>query len=535
MAPRGTGQSNQVAKNEFVTQVHPLYTQWQDTWQLARDAYEGDNGFMDGTHLVPHPREMVYPLTDGHPDTTKDPIDVKDKFKRRQQLARYENYAELIVRLFVDHQYVKGVSRLIEGLEKSALSQHPLFQWYQDVDGQGTHIDDWMKQTQAMANVFGHIFVVMDRTPRVSRPRSAAEEGPIVLRRYVPLDALDWLAPNNRLTAIKFVEAVERTSLREASSYSPSVAVKDRGVNLLYRFFTERDWQAYDTNGKLSGSGTHNFGELPVLVFYARERVSVPIIGRSLLPDPKLFKDHYNLISELREVLRAQAFSIFNIQLGPDETLDEARGRLGDHAGVDTVVFTKGPAEFIAPADGPVGQLADEILRVRASMLRLVGINPEASDSNAPETEGSRRIKAMDLNRVLSGLALGAQKFEYRLARLWFIAMYGQAVGVARWKSTKLNITHPTEFFVEELASVINETLSALEIPLGDTFSAEIRKRAVPRLLRDLSVETQETINSEIDALVKEETEQKRTAAAAAAKALESEPLVTEPPAPKNA
>jgi hypothetical protein len=514
-APKKT--SDQDAAQRFVWQTHPLYQAWWNTWKLLAESYEGDGGYLDGTNLVPHPRELVYPLlSDGTIDPNKNPIE-KDKFRRRRQLARYENFAQALVDLMVDHQYTHSITRTFgddktDAVQQELAAKQPITEWWKNVDGLGTSIDDWMKQTQVLANVFGHVFVVMDRPLATTPPQTAAEEGRPYLRVYTPLDALDWLAPQHKLTAVKFIEAQERTSLQEASTFAADTAnstllaqgAANSTPRVQYRVWTDTEWTLYNAEGGRVDGKAHGLNELPVLVFYSHRRARLPILGRSLLRDPKLFKDHFNLVSEAREILRGQTFSMLKVKLGEAEEIGEARSNLGNHAGIDSVLFTKGDAEYIAPPDGPVKAILDEIRNVERKMFRLIGIG-EDTDSHAPETEGSRRLKAMDLNRLLAGHAAEAQRFEMAIARLWFLWTYGPDAGQSRWEKAQLTIQHPDEFYVEEMADTITNTLEALEVPMGEKYSVLVRVRAIKRILPDLNEDDAKDIEQQIKDLAASE------------------------------
>ena len=490
------------ANTEFIAQTHPLYDEWVTTWRLCGENYEGDGGYLDGMNLIPHPRELNYQkLADGSTDFTQ-VIGAKQKLLRRRQISRYDNFAQALTDIFCDHQYAKGISRTFKNAKRP---DENYLRWIENVDGEGTHLDDWLKQQQVLAHNYGHLFTLMDRgAGLVDKPRTRAEQGPLVLRYYIPPDALDWLAPRRKLTAIKFAEAIERTSLREPSTFSHayrgSASAENRDdLNVEYLFYDADGWTIFDGQGNRRTTGPHGFGELPVATFYSKKRARIPILGRPLLRDPRLFRDHFNMVSEMRELTRSQVFSMLHIQLGQDETVDVARARLGDHAGTDTVLFTMGGAAFIAPADGPVATLATQIADVERKMFRLLGL-PYDNDSRDAESEGSRRIKAMDLNRTLAGHADEAERFEYAIARLFYIGFYGRAQGLKRWQENPPVIKHPDEFNTEEILQVVEDTKAALGLQLGETASTLLRKRAVPIVLKDLDAETRKKIDSEIEA-----------------------------------
>lgn len=495
------------AQDQFISQTHPLYDEWEDFWRLAGENYEGDGGYLDGSNLVPHPRELSYAQ---RADGTYDFNTVtgeKPKLRRRKQLARYDNFAQALTDVFVDHQYAKGISRTFA----SGTPDENYLRWVENVDGEGTHLDDWLKDRQTLAHTYGHLFAMMERGPSKrpdgGRARSRAEQGDLRLVDYLPPDALDWLAPRKKLTAIKFCEAVERGSLREPSIYSDTYSGQHRSsngvdhvaLNLEYLFGDANTWTRYDNTGTQIGTAKHGFGELPVVPFYSRRRARIPVIGRPLLRDPRLFRDHFNLVSELRELLRSQTFSLLNIQLHENETVEMAKARMGDHAGTDTVLFTMGGAAFIAPADGPVAAYVEAIDQVERKMFRLVGL-PWEGDSRDAEAADSRRLKAMDLNRTLAGHADEAERADYGIARLFYIGFYGREMGLRRFETNPPSIKHPDEFHTEEMLSVVEDVKAAMGLHLGKTANAILRKRTVPIVLKDLDTKTRETIEQEIDA-----------------------------------
>jgi hypothetical protein len=197
--------------------------------------------------------------------------------------------------------------------------------------------------------------------------------------------------------------------------------------------------------------------------------------------------------------MRAQTFSLLNIQLGENEELQDARGRLGDHAGVDSILWTRGGAAFIAPADSPAARYAQEIADVERKMFRLMGL-PWENDSADAESEGSRKLKAMDLNKLLAGQADEAERFEYQLTRLWFIGYYGREMGLRRFKDAGLRIKHPDEFNTAQLLTVVEEARQALSLNLGATAEKLIKKNTIPILVPNVTADQKKEIEKEIDA-----------------------------------
>ena len=85
-----------------------------------------------------------------------------------------------------------------------------------------------------------------------------------------------------------------------------------------------------------------------------------------------------------------QTFSMLNIQLGQDEDVATARGRLGDAASVESLVFSRGPASFIAPQDGPAKVYQSEIEALERKLYRMAGL-PWEGDAAGAESADRRR------------------------------------------------------------------------------------------------------------------------------------------------
>lgn len=492
-----------------ISRTHTLYTDWLSTWQRLGYLYEGDGPYLNGEALEPHPRERTYALKgDGTTDFSQ-PTGFQRKYLARQALARFEDFPATIINLFADYQYQKHPERHV-GRKEGLSDRAELEEWWEDVDGFGTSITAWLKRYQVLTNTFGHTFVVMDRetpntrrsniTPRGGKtlPVTLADLGRPILRLYTPPQAPDWLAPQGQLSAIKFQESVERANLLQ------TVLPTEKN----YFLWDQNQWVCYNSRGSQLRASQHGMGVLPVRVWYARRRARLAIIGRSLLGTGQLYHDHYNMTSELRELLRSNVFSMLNIQLGENETVEQARLNMGQHAGTDAILFTKGSAQWIAPPDGPASIYMENISAAERKMFRLATM-PWESDSTAPESGDSRRIKASDLNSSLAAMADEAEMLDLWIARMFYRARYGKQ-GEARFKEAEIRISHPDEFHVEQLAAAAEDAKLVLELGVGPTATKLIKANLIPLAVRDLPPNVKQDIDQELEAAAKEEDQQKK-------------------------
>jgi hypothetical protein len=242
-----------------------------------------------------------------------------------------------------------------------------------------------------------------------------------------------------------------------------------------------------------------------VVLLYANRRAWQPVVGKSVLNDPNLFIDDYNLTSEIRELLRSQTFGWLNVELGTGDTatsVTRAQELLGTGTGTDNVLFSPGPANFIQPETANVEVYQREREALKRSIYRLCAI-PWESDSKDAEATGSMKLKREDMNQVLAGYADECEKAEYRPRR----TLVPRRVWAERWKAelgkAEVVIRYPDTFDVTPFADILEQAQAALTLGLDDmskTFRVELRRRLVAKFLPDATPDVIATIDDELEA-----------------------------------
>ena len=499
---------------------HPSYARYAPTWALLRDVRDGDGGFLDGTALVAHPREWL-------DYDQANPSSPTKKLKARRQLACGDAFAATIVAAMRAALFRQPPSRRVGSPpalppqpppppkpgeepiiptsgdeppqpEPVAVPQptpqapEPLAQWWDNVDGLGTHIDDFIALAWNLAATFGHVFLYLDK-PAVDAQTAADEPLPI-LRIYTPLDAWDWLTDElGRLIAVKFAEAVPRTSM-DVTPIAPQPRM---------RVIDATQWTLYDEKGARVDGGPHGMGVLPVVVLYGERRPLDPVLGRSILGDPKQYQDLYNLTSEVRELLRNQTFGILNVPLGtgPDAmTVEQASRLLGSATGTENVLFSGLAAGFISPDASNVEVYHAEILRRLRGIYRQCGL-PWEADSRDAEAEGSIKLKREELNTRLAGFADECERTEYTLIELVYRMTKGQAWQQAM-ETDAPSVSYPQTFDTTPFDALIEQAQAAQSLQLPSLFLREMRKRLVRKFegFADAPANLLQAIDQQIDA-----------------------------------
>lgn len=476
------------ADRAAVSATHPQYALWAPVWRKLFHCYEGSGGFLDGTYLVAHPREW-----DDY--TATNPKKPSKKLKARRAIARYEHVAATILDQVKAALFRGTVTRTI-GTDPERAKAHRLYQWWQNVDGKGCAIDDYMALTWVPCGIAGHLAHLMDLPTMEDgiAPATQADAGQPFLSAYTALDLMDWIVDDyGAVTAVKLLEVEPRTDITVAA----------KGDLFRVRYVTATDWRLMSAQGVAGRQGGHDFGRLPVVLQYAKRRALSTILGQSVLNDPQLYIDLYNLTSELRELLRNQTFSILNIVLGTGDnamTAEQAIALLkatGGYSSTDNVLFSGGEAKFITADAANVKAYQDERDKLLRTIYRLAGV-PWEADSRDAEATGSLKLKREDMNQVLASYADECEKAEYQFVELWFRHEYGD-----RWQDelarAEVVIRYPDTFDVTPFAELLEQAQAATALDLPPTAMKEIVKRVIAKFLPDLAPNVRAQVEKELE------------------------------------
>lgn len=479
--------------------THPVYQVWAPIWRRLAHVREGVGGFLDGSYLVPHPREWK--------DYTKaNPSIPTKKLTARRELASYENFASTLIESKKSALFRTKATRRVGDPNVKDRKESDLERWWKNVDGLGTTIDDFMSMIWDPAATFGHSVLYMDR-PKGPAPASAADNKEPFLRVYTPLDVPDWLQNEmGGLTAIKFLEAVQRTDLDTAAR-----------TNLYQtRVVTADSWTVHNMSGEVveggATNGLHKMGVLPVVVLYGRRRPLLPLIGQSVIGDPGNHIDLYNLVSEVRELLRNQVFSFINIPLGtgPDRmTKEEAESIIGSTTGTSNVLFSGLAAQILSADTGNVTTYHKELERKIRQIYREAGV-PWEADGKGSEAKGSRQLKREELNTRLASYATECQQADIAIAKLFYRAKYGADSAQKRFDDDRVTIEYPDTFDITPFDDVLNQAQSALALGMPSEVLKAIRKQLLQKFLPEATPEQINELEKAIDAAAPDLTPEER-------------------------
>jgi hypothetical protein len=448
--------------------VHQDYADSREHWQLMLDAFEGTGGFANGEYLWRYRNETP------------------EDYDARRAMARYHNYVETIIDVYVHHVFTQEAERQTTNAELQA--------WWADVDGEGTSMTDFLRdRVIPLALATGHTGVLVDATPDAPTGPSVADQRarPILLA-YPATSIRDWRTKRNTVSGVKLIEAVPDGSIVDEA------AIGDDARQFL--IWDPEGWARFTPQGDLVDAGTPGLGLVPFEVVKPKPSTLKAFCGRSLFSHGRIVQALYNRMSEEDEVVRNQAFSLLTVEVSDDGDVEQARKQLGTEIGTSRALVVRGKTSYISPDMAVPEQLRTSIDQIIRELYRVAHMRYER-DSLQAESAEAIRLQFRELNEMLQGLAAELQRVELRLARFffaWTSATPEQAQQA--FEAADISINYADEFFLADLRLDLDSWMQAISMDLGETFTKKLKKKTVRRIEPELPLDEAEQIDQEIDA-----------------------------------
>lgn len=268
-------QSTDISMYVDPTQVSP--------YKLVDDAYYGEGGFRNGTYITPNIREQFY--------------------KSRISISTFKNYTKPILNALIDPIFKKAIPRTAELTSLWA-------GFLKNCDCSGTNLDNFIHDTLNQSIRHGLAFVVMDNysvIPESKQDALLSRTYPYVMHKTI-MEVSDYKLDDwGNLVSIVFIDK----QVKDASSGN-MVQTYRYWDNTVTRLVTKSKDNSYVTLNEVQ----HNLGVIPVLVLYSSTRRDLTKLEVSppFYDLVKLNLALYNKESEIRDLERAQAFSILCVQ-----------------------------------------------------------------------------------------------------------------------------------------------------------------------------------------------------------------------------
>jgi len=418
-------------------------------WQFLYDSYTGLGGYRSGKYLIKHRREP------------------EEKYERRKKLAYYPNFVKKIVDTFTAQVFKKPPTRQLT-------REYELF--VNNVDRRGTYIDDFMRRALKLSLIFGTVFIIVDKPSQGARTRQEEIE-----RKLLPYATirLPWQVEDYELDEYG---SLKKITFREGENRK--------------RELSQESIRVLERKGKVVLERENPIGTLPVVVLRASEQ----LLYEDLFSEPFIYTiarlnfELYNLISEIREILRNITFPILTYPVRSIAGFNDREVVLGTENALLYEPEIGGKPDFIAPPPAPVEVYLKYLNQVIEQIYRTVNLEFTLG-SQSQKSGVALEFEFQNLNTLLSMFAMNLEKAEYEIANL-----------VARWSGKEKfegTIDYRKDFSFRDIERELRIILDSLSAGINsETFLVEAHKRIVRLSLGDsLEDRTLERIDREIEGL----------------------------------
>ena len=456
---------------ERLKQTHPTYAKFASDWQFFADSYEGGSAYTNnGAYLFRHPRE-----TD-------------DDYAERLNRAVYLNLVKKQVDIYAAFIFKDEISRI---------SKDPEFlEFEQNADRKGTPLSQVMSdQLGKFGMVMGHTVTIVDLPRIASAAKTRRQDKELGIRPYVsvytPAEVKDWaIDGDGNYRWLRVEEDAPDASEWNGERKEPSK---------IYRTWTREEWFVHDDQGNQIDAGKHDLKEVPAVFTPIQEHLRHMDVGQSVVSDTApLARAIYNYHSVLDEALYRQGFNILAIPVaeksnvpGKTDAATRVATTLGTNKGIRYPAGSS-PPSYITPPSDPAEVLMERIESAKREFIELAKLQDRKQ--NGSEASGvARAYEFHESNSTFAKIAKNLEDGEKKIIRL-FYKWQGKAE-----KDIDVSVTYPTDFNVETLADMLDESIGLLSVNASPTFNKLVKKRVVETAFPKLDEKTSDIINDEID------------------------------------
>ena len=442
-----------------------------DEYTLLRDAYTGGGGFDNGDYLFQHSRE-----------------DMAD-FMVRKKMARYSNFVKVIVKALTNPIFKKTIVRDFE--ENDMLKK-----FVEDVDGQQTSLNAFMKKATKWARLYGRVFIIVDNYAAEEQALNRADA--LNMRRfpYLYMVCPDQITDYETDRTGRFVKLSYKLRVKRSKGDMTGIGDMEEWT------WTQTGWEC--KNGNKTGKvreGLHGLGEIPVVALSAvDEDTNAPLPVPDMLHIAKANRDIFNRDSEKREILRNQCFPVLvypatRQSANELKQTDEEGKPLGLTMGTGNMLVVDAAAgvlpNFIAPPLEPVQTLQQEIKDIVDDMYRQAGLTSVVG----VETKASGVAKQWDFEETTNHLADMAENCE--LAEVQIFNLFAKWAGI---EIKELKIKYPRTFNITDIEDELAKAQQMKDLAVGgEIVTREINRKAAEVYFADVDDKRYDEIIRDIE------------------------------------
>ena len=486
----------------------------QSRWQWLLDSYEGGEAYRTATYgsdlrgypirnLIRHKREYPMPTDEG----VYSPYTGRPAGTDQAASAGDDDYEMRRARTPVPRFMFEAVHKHLSKIYNQEIRRdgpEPVEEWWENVDGSGATIDQWMAGVIApMILTFGHLDILCDRPPNDSGEDvvTRADELRLGLNTCVASYVLPVNIPWYRIDRrYRYTELLMRE-------------VGDEGGQT-WRYWNPLLWVQYDDKGEEIARQDHAYQQVPVRRVFDKKRPSCRFVGLPRYEDiAEIQREFYNRDSELilSDVTQAHPLTMIPEDLiRPDQTVGVGPGwafpmkwKEGNYHGAQVLDYPKGAADSIRTNKSDLRDAAD-----RSACLTKPAGAAGTTNGTVGQSGISKRLDHDDGNELLGDISGTMQEAEETIAELVEVVL-----GIAPVDKSDIVVQYPKQFDLWDAGELIAglQAFETVLMQVGDAPETELAmlSKAVRNLLPGRSDEEYAAMDKELEELLMRRGEEK--------------------------
>ena len=423
----------EMSKRAELEEVHRLYRANCAEWEFFRTAYLGGREWEEASLLYRYLNETAPQLAE------------------RLRQTPMENHCKSVVHTYSGFIWRVPPKRSFGALEgnRAALALNV------NADKEGGSLNEFMKEVQLWASVFGCVWVVMDK-PAVRGATKGDEISRDIrpyLKLYFPLHVLDWRFEESgsgcyELVFLKVRERVDGTNGSHGSN----------GEGWVYRVWTRERVEVWRVDGSndeavLVSEGVNEVGVVPAVVHYNTKPLERGVAVSDLQDVARMQRSMYNDLSELAQMVRGSNHKTLVKNKGDDASTG-AGGVIVMH---EDTVPEKRPYLLQADAEALLGLL--QAIEMKVEMInRMAHLTPVRTYRSQVASGVAIETEFQILNTLLAEKAAQLAVTENQLFRIF-----------CRWEGVDYDaadvvVTYPQRFELRDRRADLDFLVRAKEV-----------------------------------------------------------------------
>lgn len=424
------------------------------------------------------------------------PKEKTEDYNRRVNMSYYYNFCAPIIDIYSDHLFKQAVVEDFKEIEET------IEETRNNIDRQGSSIQEFRKEMADLAQIHGHCFAIVD-SPLISGTDIITRQDQINLGAFpyvtlfAPQNVINWALDGYGMPYWVLVREIYD------GNENPAEFDKSAKYRCYYRLWTRDTWSLYSDKYELMAQDVHNLGRVPIVPVYAKKsKTRKNFLGVSDLADISFIaRDIYNSSSELRQILRDQTFAFLAVQGTADEYKELS---IGTSKGL---LYPEGrnKPEYVSPPADNAEVYFNHIDRQIAKIYQLAkldsgGVSGKVNNPGEgivdPQSGAS---KAWDFNQTNSALSSKSSNLEDAEMSIWEL--------YALWEGKDFtgNVQYANEFSVSSFMDDLKEAKECAELSLGISFNLEIRKALIKKKFPRMPDAEIAKMEKEVEDLMKKE------------------------------